>query len=128
MQNNDIITIACLVGMLGDSLLQILVKEEVGDWGLKKYFEKHGSAESICIAGGMMTLFYIIYLELKIPLKYEYLALYGIVLDFLFRKSGIFPSLDDYYNSLNYLQSAIWGAIPMMLPLLVFQKIKYHNN
>ena len=31
----------------------------------------------------------------------------------------IFPSLKGYYSHLNYFWSAVWGAIPLMLPLLI---------
>ena len=112
-----LISIACFVGFIGDFLLQILAKKY--DWGLKDYFKQHGSIESLFIAGGMMSLFYIIYILLKLPLNYKYLAIYGIVLDFLFRKFMIFPSLKGYYSHLNYFWSAVWGAIPLMLPLLI---------
>jgi hypothetical protein len=117
----NIISIACLTGFFGDALLQIVTKHPRFDWGLKQYFIYHGSGEALCIASGMMTLFYIFYLHaLSLSLNYIYLAIYGIILDFIFRKTMIFKSLDGYYKSLNYFWSAVWGAIPMMLPLLIY--------
>ncbi len=87
-------------------------------WGLREYFKQHGSVESLFIAGGMMTLFYIIYLILLgLPPLWYYLAIYGILLDLFFRETMIFPSLQGYYDHLNYFWSAFWGAVPMILPL-----------
>ena len=74
-------------------------------------------------AAGMMAIFYIIYVAAGLPLKLQWLALYGVILDFIFRVSGIFPSLKGYYAHLNYFWSAVWGAIPMILPLLVWKAI-----
>jgi hypothetical protein len=119
-----------LVGFFGDAILQLgtPVIHKDDDWGLKKYFEQHGIAESLCIAAGMMALFYIFYLfVLRIKPDWKLLAIYGIILDYIFRKTMVFPSLDDYYKKLNYFQSALWGAIPMVLPLvpfMIFKKIQ----
>ena len=113
--NNSLLGIACIVGFVGDFLLQ---NQKIGDWGLKEYFKQHGSMESLFIAGGMMTLFYFIFL-LFFPLSYINLAIFGVVLDFVFRTFNIFPSLKGYYTSLNYFWSAVWGAIPMMLPFFI---------
>jgi hypothetical protein len=115
---------ACLVGFAGDALLQIGSKMGLGGptgWGLTEYFQQHGSQESLYIAGGMMTLFYTLYLLTGLPLRYDYLALYGVILDFIFRKLMPFKSLTGYYNHLNYFWSAVWGAIPLMLPFFVYQ-------
>ena len=122
MNKANLIAIACLTGFIGDALLQLGVYTSVGDWGLKSYFKQHGSAESLFIAGGMMTLFYIIYIyALKLPLKWYYLVVYGIVLDYLFRKTMVFESLKGYYQHLNYFWSAFWGAIPMLIPFVVLK-------
>ena len=46
---------------------------------LKDYFHQHGRAESLFIAGGMMTLFYVIYFViLCLPLNLFYLAISAI--------------------------------------------------
>lgn len=122
----DIISISCLTGFFGDALLQIATKYYDFDWGLRKYFSYHGSGEALCIASGMMTLFYIIYIYiLRLPLNYTYLIIYGIILDYIFRKTMVFQSLDGYYKALNYFWSAVWGAIPMILPLFIYNMIKY---
>jgi hypothetical protein len=115
----NIISISILTGFFGDALLQILVHYGIGDWGLKKYFKQHGRAESMFIASGMMGLFFLLYVNLGLPLNLQYLAVYGILLDLLFRELNIFPSLKGYYKSLNYFWSAVWGIIPMILPLLI---------
>ena len=124
-----LISISCVVGFIGDALLQIggriLNLGGPTGWGLNPYFSRHGTAESLFIAGGMMTIFYVIYLYL-LPFQVNYvnLAIYGIILDFIFRKTMLFPTLDGYYKHLNYFWSAFWGAVPLMLPLLVFDLMK----
>lgn len=123
----DIVAISCLTGFFGDALLQIATKYFGFNWGLKQYFMYHGSGESLCIASGMMTLFYIIYLYiLRLPLNYTYLGIYGIILDYIFRKTMVFDSLRGYYKALNYFWSAFWGAVPMILPFFIYNIIK--NN
>jgi len=125
----DVVSSAFIAGFVGDASLQIATKKlNMGGptgWGLKEYFKQHGTTESLFIAGGMMTLFYIIYLDvLNLPLNYMYLAIYGVILDFIFRKFIIFPSLKGYYQHLNYFWSAFWGAVPMIIPLFVYLKFK----
>ena len=121
----DIITLATITGFVGDALLQIFTKYlHLGGttgWGLLPYFSQHGSVESTFIAGGMMAIFYIAYIKLLLlPLRLDFLALYGIILDLVFRKYAVFPSLKGYYKHLNYFWSAVWGAIPMMLPYIIY--------
>ena len=118
----NLIGAACLTGFTGDFLLQTGVKMGLGGptgWGLKDYFALHGSAESLFIAGGMMSLFYALFLLSGLPVNYRNLALYGIFLDLIFRIFMIFPSLKEYYTFFNYFWSAVWGAIPLCLPLLI---------
>ena len=119
----DIVSIAFLVGFFGDLFLQFLAKNTSFDYGLRSYFSQHGAAESLFIAGGMMALFMIIYKLTGLPLKWQYLAVYGIILDVLFRTLNIFPSLEGYYSSLNYFWSGLWEAISMVLPLVIFNKL-----
>lgn len=114
-----LLMIACLVGFIGDAILQVLVYNNMLDRGLKQYFQQHGRAESTFIAGGMITVFYVIYFALKLPLNFVGLAIYGVILDFIFRKTRLFPSLDGYYKSFGYIASAVWGAIPLMVPLAI---------
>jgi hypothetical protein len=52
------------------------------------------------------------------------LAIYGIILDLIFRKTMLFSSLKGYYQYFNYFWSAVWGAIPMIIPLLIYDIIK----
>jgi hypothetical protein len=122
----NIVSIACMTGFIGDASLQLFVNYlHLGGptgWGLKPYFKQHGPAESTFIAGGMMTLFYVIYIYFA-QMTYIKLAIYGIVLDFIFRKTMIFASLKGYYEQLNYFWSAVWGAIPMLIPFAIFQLI-----
>ena len=124
----NIIAIAIWTGLVGDYLLKYLVKSlHLGGttgWGLIPYFKQHGSNESAFTAAGMMGVFYAIYLIIpKISMNYFNLAVYGIALDLLFRKTMLFPSLKGYYAALNYFWSAVWGAIPMMLPYFIAQVI-----
>jgi hypothetical protein len=119
----DLISTACLVGFGGDFLLQTGVNMGLGGptgWGLKEYFAQHGSSEALFVAGGMMSLFYALYVNAGLPVNYKSLALYGIILDFVFRKLMIFPSLKGYYEYFNYFWSAVWGAIPLILPLFMY--------
>jgi hypothetical protein len=122
----DLVSISFLVGFFGDLTLQIASPRIGGPtgWGLTPYFKQHGKAESLFIAGGMMALFFIIYLYIfRLKPNYLYLAIYGIILDLLFRWFRIFPSLDGYYEYLNYFWSGFWQAFSMILPLLVSQFI-----
>ena len=118
---NLIILYAFFVGFIGDAILQIITANTSYDWGLRKYFSQHGRPESLFIAGGMLVLFYSIipskFLSVT-PFNIALIALYGIVLDLIFRKTMVFKSLDGYYNHLNYFWSGVWGAIPIVLPLL----------
>lgn len=123
----NIVSIACLVGFLGDMWLQFSSRYlHLGGktgWGLKGYFAQHGSVESTFIAGGMMSLFYALYELLPLPMNYTYLAIYGILLDLLFRKTMLFTSLKGYYEYFNYFWSAVWGAIPMVIPLFILRGV-----
>ena len=113
---------AAVVGFIGDALLQLLVANGFGGstgWGLKSYFQQHGRFEAMFAAAGMMAIFYVIYLALKLPLNWVALAVYGVILDLIFRWTKIFPSLEGYYTQLNYLASAFWGAVPILIPFLV---------
>ena len=123
-----LLSISSITGFLGDALLQFLTKNMglggQSGWGLKSYFTQHGSIEALFIASGMMSIFYVFYLFiLGLQPTLVSLAIYGIILDLLFRKTMWFPSLKGYYNHLNYFWSAFWGAIPMILPLLILQSL-----
>ena len=120
----DLVSTSFLVGFFGDATLQIISPMMGGPtgWGLTEYFAQHGKAESLFIAGGMLALFFIIYLYVfKLPPNYVHLAIYGVLLDLLFRELVIFPSLKGYYGYLNYFWSGFWQAFSMVLPLFVYQ-------
>lgn len=121
-----LISTAAAVGAAGDLSLQILTKifaDKTG-WGLNIYFEQHGFMESLFIAGGMMSIFYMIYIYvLKLKISTLYLAIYGVIWDALFRFFRIFHSLDGYYSYLGIILSAFWGAVPMILPYLIYSVV-----
>jgi hypothetical protein len=120
----NIVAAACITGFFGDILLQTGSRMGLGGptgWGLKEYFAQHGGAEAPYISAGMLSLFFTLYLVTGLPITYMNLALYGILLDFLFRIFNIFPSLQGYYEYFNYFWSAVWGAIPLMLPYFIQQ-------
>lgn len=122
-----LITLALFTGFVGDAVLQILTKSLGGPtgWGLKDYFTQHGSAEAMCIAAGMMAIFYALYLFiLRLPVEWYYIAVYAVIIDLIFRKTMIFESLKGYYTQLGYVESAIWAIIPMLIPLALFYIIK----
>jgi len=118
----NLIGIACLTGFIGDFTLQTGVKMGLGGptgWGLKDYFKLHGSGEAMFTAAGMMSLFYTLFLMSGIPVTFVNLAIYGVLLDLIFRKLMIFGSLKEYYEYFNYFWSAVWGIIPLCLPLAI---------
>lgn len=118
----NLIGIACLTGLIGDFTLQTGVKMGLGGptgWGLKEYFKQHGSGEAMFTAAGMMALFYTLFLMSGIKMNFRNLAIYGVLLDLIFRKLMIFGSLKGYYEYFNYFWSAVWGIIPLCLPLAI---------
>lgn len=128
-----LISIAGFTGFIGDAMLQVLTNffgmgGKTG-WGLIEYFRLHGATESMFIASGMMTLFYVIYLVIfGFPAKWYYLGIYGIILDLIFRKTMLFSSLKGYYQQLNYFWSGFWGAIPMIMPLGIVYLLDYMDK
>ena len=120
LNNFKLLVITFFTGFIGDLLLQIATSKGLIDDFLKSYFKQHGVFESACIGGGMMTLFYILFIYSGLEFNYKNLIIYGIILDLLFRELNIFPSLKEYYIYLNYFWSAVWGAIPIILPYFIF--------
>ena len=119
----DIITNATLTGFFGDASLQLLTSKGLGGptgWGLNSYFSQHGRIESLFIGAGMMAVFFVIYIYiLKLPLKPTYLAVYGMLIDIVFRKFRIFPSLDGYYKNQSYFDTMIvGGSLPTIIVFL----------
>lgn len=125
--STSLLSIACITGFVGDALLQIGVKNlhlgETTGWGLKTYFAQHGAAESTFIAGGMMSIFYVFVIN-TMPVTYLNLAICGILLDLFFRETMLFASLKGYYQYFNYFWSAVWGIIPMIMPLLIYDMFR----
>jgi len=123
----NLVAIFTIVGFLGDASLQALTKLGMGSesgWGLNEYFEQHGGVEATFIAGGMLGLFAILYALTGLPFTIQNMVIYGILLDLIFRVFMIFPSLKGYYKSLNYFWSAVWGVIPMVIPLVIYKLLK----
>jgi len=115
-----LLSIACIVGFVGDFLLQFATKTTSFDYGLRGYFQEHGPIESLFVAGGMMTIFYVIYLFSGLPLKWQYIAVYGVLLDIIFRVFRVFPSLDGYYSALTPFWTCLWEAVSMLIPLVIY--------
>ena len=117
--DQQILTKAFFIGLLGDAILQLVVKQRGNFAGLRGYFEQHGIFESMCIAAGIMFLVTWIYLKTGLPLTYPYLFIYGGLLDVLWRQMNLMPSLKNtYYAALTPLQSFIWGGIPLLSIIL----------
>jgi hypothetical protein len=116
----DIVSVAFRGGFFGDLFLQFLANNTFFDYGLREYFAQHNGPEALFIAGGMMAFFMIIYNLTGLPLKWQYLAVYGVILDLLFRTFNIFPSLKGYYSSLNHFWSGLWQAVSMVLILVAY--------
>jgi preprotein translocase subunit SecG len=119
----------CIVGFFGDGILQLLSRYTSfgGDssWGLKDYFIQHGVGESLCIATGLLAMFFIVYrFVLKFPTKWYYLVICSVILDFIFRKFTLFSSLDGYYAYFNNFWSAVGAALPALLPLVIYDVYK----
>jgi hypothetical protein len=127
MSDNNIkklLIIATLTGLFGDILLQTMINNNIADWGLKPYFEQHGRAESSIIGAGIMALFYSIYAMTGLPFKIQYMIIYGLIIDLLFRHLSIFPSLKMYYKKVGYFGTVVVGAIiPLIIPLLIMKSI-----
>lgn len=116
----NVLLFACFTGFFGDVILQTTTLGTQG--GLDSYFQQHGRVESLFIAAGMMTLFYALMLVARIPLTFFTVSVVGVFIDLCFRQFRVFPSLDSYYETLNYFWSAFWIIIPMCIPLAL-QKI-----
>ena len=117
-------SVAFLVGFFGDIFLQLLCQTPYFDYGLKEYFKIHGAIEAPFIAGGMMVLFSIIYGFTGLPLKWEYLAIYGVILDIIFRVFMVFPSLKGYYSALTPFWTCLWEAVSMVLVYIAYLYLK----
>lgn len=125
--NNHIIIIAVISGFVGDFLLQLMVNNKflgADRWGLDPYFAQHGGAEASFIAGGIMGGFYSLYALTGLPFRLQYMAIYGLIIDLIYRHARIFPSLDKYYENTGYFGTVVIGAVvPLCIPLLILKLI-----
>lgn len=125
--NRRLLIIAILTGFIGDLLLQSIVNKKIlgaDSWGLDPYFSQHGKLEASFIAAGIMGGFYSLYALTGLPFKIQYMAVYGLIIDLVFRHVRIFPSLDSYYKNVGYFGTVVVGAVvPLIIPLLVLKVI-----
>jgi hypothetical protein len=125
--NTRLIVIAVLTGFLGDLILQLMVNKKIlgaDKWGLDPYFAQHGKAEASFIAGGIMGGFYSLYALTGLPFKLQYMAIYGLIIDLIYRHARVFPSLDKYYENVGYFGTVVVGAVvPLCIPLLIIKLI-----
>lgn len=135
MNNNlkiSLVIAACFVGFFGDLIMQILGRyiPYYKKCCLSEYFKQHGPVESLFIAMGLMSFLYITYIYVfKFPIKWYYIALYGIIWDLIFRVFRVFPSLDQFYDNHGYLFTAILGgAVPILMPYVVVKIYEYIKN
>lgn len=123
-----LISIACLTGFFSDGLLQIFTASS-NVLGLKSYFHEQGRLQSLFIAAGMTGIFYIVYLYLlKLPVVWTYLAMYGVIIDLVFRHFALFQGLRNYYQATNYVYSGFFAAVAMVLPLFVAQVLRHRDR
>jgi hypothetical protein len=108
-----------LVGVVGDITLQLIVYNQGNFAGLKSYFNQHSPFENVILAGGIMQASKIIFDLTSIHNSYINLFMFGCVVDLAFRYGRLFPSLDEFYETLPVWLSASWGGICMILPELI---------
>lgn len=108
---------ALLVGSVGDLALQGFAynSENPNLFGLKTYFDQHGSFESMFTAAGMLAIFTGLYKAVDPSLMTGGLVAYGTILDLAFRYLKLFPSLEDYYKNFSVLSTIIFAIIPFLM-------------
>lgn len=107
-----------LFGVIGDAALQVIsAKTSKGDeWGLKTHFQEHGWLSSLFIAGGMTTgTYWLAQIVARGKPSMVILGATGALLDVMFRRYMLMPSLRGYYSKLSPGMSAFWGAFPAAL-------------
>jgi len=109
-----------VTGIVGDFLLQTFFK---GKYGLRPYFDQHGSMESLFIAGGMMGYFCFIAQYFGWTSSWTQLMVYGGALDIFFRESMIMESLRSYYDENGRIFTIIWGGLPFIIASSLFSII-----
>ena len=80
--------------------------------------------ESLFIAAGMMGVFGAVYALAGFSLAVFPLMVYGGVLDLLFRYTMVAGSLSGYYEAMPVWLSFLWGGIPFVLALTLFNFIQ----
>lgn len=124
MNTTKLLIIAFALGFFGDLITQLIVKSNrFGNWGLNNYFAKHGVMESAFIAAGVVVGFYAFWIGLGLPLKWQFILPVAIVLDFMWNKAHIFPSLDEYYKQPWFMRTILGVVIPFILPLILVRII-----
>jgi hypothetical protein len=114
----NILTKSFFIGLIGDLILQIMVKLRGNFGGLRDYFKLHGIFESMMIGAGIMFVLIFIYTELKLPMKFVPMFIFGGVADIIWRQFNLMPTLKDtYYKRLNPFQTFFWGGFSNVLPL-----------
>jgi hypothetical protein len=119
---SQILNTTFFFGAVADLLLNYITQNVlIGDpWGLRSYFERHGIAEAMCIAGGLMYV--TMWLGLKLwgnpnqPKTTLFLFVFGAVVDFvLFRQGRMMPSLDGMYTAMSAPVSMAWAGGPLVM-------------
>ena len=117
----NLLTKSFFIGFFGDLILQLIVKLRGNFGGLRDYFKLHGVFESMMIGAGIMFILTFIYTQLKLPMKFIPLFIFGGVADIIWRQFNLMPTLKNtYYKRLNPYQTFFWGGFSNVL-LLVFK-------
>ena len=106
---------AFIVGVVGDIALQAIVESRGDLVGLKPYFEKHGRAESVTIAGGVMYGTTYLFQQTGFAETDFNLFVFGGVIDLMFRYGNIYPTLKPYYKALSVPESIFWAGFPLIV-------------
>lgn len=127
-----IFIIACTyTGFIGDAVLQLVANYRGDLAGLNAYFKQHGRIESLFIATGIMALCGIIWITFAGQLWNSFIAIaiYGFVLDVIWRQFNLFPSLNStLYAQTTQIESGIWGSISIVIPLAITQYYAWSNS
>jgi len=111
--------IAVLVGFFGDLSIQFLVKIGGLNWGLKSYFQEHGTVASALIAAGILGMFYSIWIAFNLPLRWEVILVVALLLDLFWNYAHVMPSLNNYYKEPIIPRTILGVVIPFLLPFFI---------
>lgn len=124
VDKNKLVKSAFVIGALGDAVLQIANKTELGNTGLKSYFDNQSPIAAIIRASvltGVSTVIYTSFFELN---QGSY-AVYAGLLDLLFRyyhRDLGFEDLEAYYEENSTAKTII---INMVVSQLVWIATKF---